>query len=356
MNRFCAQVTLGMLAVAAIWIAPVRADDAAHAREEGANPVGLHDFDFLTGVWRVHHHRLKPNTDEWLDFEGTSRNRRLMDGMANIEEQDLNAPSGAYHAVALRAYDPKVAKWAIWWLDGRYPSGPIGPPVKGSFEHGVGTFYSDDIIDGKPIRTRFIWSHITERSARWEQASSPDAGKTWQTNWVMNFERDSRDTGKANAEGTGAHDFDFLVGDWHVRHRYLRIVGDNREWVEAEGTVSHRKLMDGGANLEVHTIDAPAGAYAALALRSYDAKNAQWSIWWLDGRSPHGDLDPPVQGRFENGIGTFYGDTRVNGAPVRMRFIWSRITAKSARWEQAYSADGGKNWETNWIMEFERSP
>src|ERR1700730_9061345 len=143
MNRFRAKVALRVLAVAAIWIAPVRANDAAHAREEGANQVGLHDFDFLTGVWRVHHHRLKPNTHEWVDFEGTSRNRKLMDGGANIEEQVLHAPNGTYRAVALRSYDSKTGEWAIWWLDGRYPSGPLDPPVKGHFENGVGSFYGD---------------------------------------------------------------------------------------------------------------------------------------------------------------------------------------------------------------------
>jgi hypothetical protein len=86
-------------------------------------------------------------------------------------------------------------------------------------------------------------------------------------------------------------------------------------------------------------------------LRSYDPKASQWSIWWLDGRTPHGDLDPPVQGRFENGGGTFYGNTTIGGKPTRQRLAWSRITPTSARWEQAYSLDAG----TNWIMEFTRA-
>jgi len=90
-------------------------------------------------------------------------------------------------------------------------------------------------------------------------------------------------------------------------------------------------------------------------LRSYDPKASQWSIWWLDGRTPHGDLDPPVQGRFENGGGTLYGDTTIGGKPTRQRLAWSRITPTSARWEQAYSLDAGKSWETNWIMEFTRA-
>jgi hypothetical protein len=164
--------------------------------------AGSQDFDFLVGEWRVHHHRLKPDSQEWVDFEGTCSNRKLMDGGANMEEHALNAPYGAYRAIALRAYDSKTGQWAIWWLDERYPSGPLDPPVKGRFENGVGTFFSDGTIAGKPARTRFIWSHITPTSARWEQAYSFDAGKTWATNWVMNFNRDTTNPvqGAAGAE------------------------------------------------------------------------------------------------------------------------------------------------------------
>jgi hypothetical protein len=317
--------------------------------------TGAHDFDFLVGEWRVHHHRLKPDSQEWVDFEGTASNRRLLEGGANMEEHALNAPYGAYRAIALRAYDPKTNQWAIWWLDGRYPSGPIGPSVKGRFENGVGTFYADYTQDDKPTRVRFIWSDITPTSARWEQSLSSDGGKTWATNWVMNFTRDTTDPGQGAAERSNVHDFDFLAGDWRVHHRYLRVKENDRKWLDADGTASHRKLMGGSANLEEYTIDGPSGAYRAVALRSYDSKASQWAIWWLDGRMPHGELDPPVQGRFENGIGTFYGYTTIGGKPMRIRFIWSQITATSARWEQAYSPDAGKTWETNWTMEFRRA-
>ena len=315
---------------------------------------GSHDFDFLIGEWRVHHHRLKPD-GEWLDFEGTCSNGKLLGGGANMEEHALNAPNGAYRAVALRAYDSKTGQWAIWWLDGRYPSRPLDPPVKGRFENGIGSFYADYTQDGKAMRGRLQWSNITPTSARFEQASSSDAGKTWATNWIMSFQRNTSGYTQA-AAGTGdSSDFDFLRGEWRVHHRYLRAQGNNREWVDADGTASNRALMGGRANMEEHTINAPTGAYRALAVRSYDPKASQWSIWWLDGRTPHGDLDPPVQGRFENGGGTFRGDTTIGGKPVRQRLAWSQITPTSARWEQAYSFDAGKTWETNWIMTFTRA-
>ena len=158
------------------------------------------------------------------------------------------------------------------------------------------------------------------------------------------------------ASPPGPHDFDFLAGEWQVRHRYLRATDTGTQWANAVGTCSHRLFTDSWANLEEHVIDAPGGSYRAVALRSYDVKSREWAIWWLDGRDPAGKIDPPMKGRFEKGVGTFYGELDVNGTRTSVRFIWSRITASSAQWEQAYSSDGGRTWETNWIMQFSRAP
>jgi hypothetical protein len=112
-----------------------------------------------------------------------------MDGRANVEDHLFNKPTGVTRGVGLRAYNPRTAQWAIWWIDGRDPFGALDPPVIGRFDSGVGTFYSDGALDGKPTRTRFLWSQITSTSAHWEQAYSTDAGKTWETNWIMDFRR-----------------------------------------------------------------------------------------------------------------------------------------------------------------------
>lgn len=160
----------------------------------GATPAvdnsGTHGFDFEFGTWHVHHQVLKASgTSEWREFDGTSTTRSLMGGLADVEENTFYRPSGQTYGVALRAYDSKTGQWSIWWLDSRYPSGAMDPPVQGSFHNGVGTFYSDSMLNGKMTRTRFIWSHITPTSARWEQALSTDGGKTWETNWIMDFTR-----------------------------------------------------------------------------------------------------------------------------------------------------------------------
>ncbi len=158
---------------------------------EGAVP-GLHDFDFLMGHWRSHHRKLKErlaNSHEWIEFDGTLFAQKLMGGYANVDDNVFEVPGGSYRGVGLRSFDAKSGTWSIWWLDGRAPLGPVEPPVRGSFHDGVGTFYADDIFNGIPVRMRFIWSKITPTSCHWEQAFSTDGGKTWETNWLMDFTR-----------------------------------------------------------------------------------------------------------------------------------------------------------------------
>ncbi|HYF65557.1 MAG TPA: hypothetical protein VD886_22205 [Herpetosiphonaceae bacterium] len=148
-------------------------------------------------------------------------------------------------------------------------------------------------------------------------------------------------------------DFDFALGDWHVRHRRLkeRLAGCD-EWVEFAGSMSTAAVLGGYGNVEDNVLDLPDGQYRAVALRSFDRASGQWSIWWLDGRFP-GQLDVPVVGSFAQGVGTFYADGTLNGRPIKVRFIW-RAAAGQPRWEQAFSADGGATWETNWVMDFFR--
>jgi hypothetical protein len=153
---------------------------------------GVHEFDFLVGRWKVHHRRLKERLaggKDWVEFEGTSEARKILGGLGNMDDNVLNMPGDPYRAVTLRAFDEKTQQWSIWWLDSRTPGGSLEPAVRGGFKNGVGEFYADDTLKGHAIRVRFIWSHITPMTCRWEQAFSTDQGKTWEVNWIMEFER-----------------------------------------------------------------------------------------------------------------------------------------------------------------------
>jgi len=160
---------------------------------------------------------------------------------------------------------------------------------------------------------------------------------------------------KGENGATGVSDFDFLVGSWRVHHRRLkeRLAG-NHDWIEFEGTCAMQKILGGAGNMDDNVLDFPGGAYRAVTLRTYDPAKGQWSISWFDSRNPS-HLDPPVVGGFKNGVGTFYADDTFKGKPIRVRFLWTKL-ATEPHWEQAFSDDGGKTWETNWIMEFVRIP
>ncbi len=152
---------------------------------------------------------------------------------------------------------------------------------------------------------------------------------------------------------SSVNDFDFMVGDWHVRHR--RTDPGKNQWVEFDGTSCTRATLDGAGNVEDNVIGSPSGTYRAKAIRAFDSATGQWAIWWIDGRNPHGKLDPPVIGRFANGVGVFYCDDTIDGVPTRMRFTWVFRQPDAARWEQAFSTDAGESWDTNWTMEFTRA-
>jgi ketosteroid isomerase-like protein len=151
---------------------------------------GRRDFDFFIGSWRVHHRRLKErlaHNHDWVEFEGASTAQKILGGLGNMDDNVLNLPDGSYRAVTIRTYDAAKKLWSIWWIDSRHP-GSLDPPVVGSFENRVGTFYADDTFNGKPIRVRYLWTNRSD-APHWEQAFSEDGGKAWETNWIMDFIR-----------------------------------------------------------------------------------------------------------------------------------------------------------------------
>ncbi len=162
------------------------------------------------------------------------------------------------------------------------------------------------------------------------------------------------DAALSKPSGEGESDFDFFFGRWSVVHKRLkeRLVGDTR-WETFAGRCETRPILGGLGNIDDNVLELPAGTYRAASIRQFDPAERLWAIWWMDARRP--GLDPPVRGRFLGGVGTFYGDDTLRGQPIRARFTWSEITPISARWDQAFSSDGGATWETNWLMHFTRT-
>src|SRR5580698_2078864 len=158
------------------------------------------------------------------------------------------------------------------------------------------------------------------------------------------------------AERDGAHDFDFLIGNWkaHVRRLPDRLIGSNA-WIEYDGISNHKKILDSNANFEEFEVDNPEKHLhiKAQTLRLYNPDSRQWNIYLVD--VDKGTLGlPAVVGQFAGNRGEFYDQEEYKGRAILVRYVWTNISPKSARMEQSFSADGGKSWEVNWICELSR--
>lgn len=148
------------------------------------------DFDFFIGTWRVRNRRLKERMKgctSWEEFEATCIARHIWEGLANTDEFYAEGPSGPIRGMTLRLYNPKSQQWSLFWANSA--NGILEQPMIGGFENGRGEFFDQEMFDGKSIFVRYLWSDITKDSCRWEQAFSGDGGKTWETNWIMEFTR-----------------------------------------------------------------------------------------------------------------------------------------------------------------------
>jgi hypothetical protein len=160
----------------------------------------------------------------------------------------------------------------------------------------------------------------------------------------------------AGPQHDGAHDFDFIIGDWkaHVRRLPDRLNGSHT-WVEYEGISNHHKLLDSNANFEQFDVTSTDKKQhiKAQTLRMYNPQTHQWIIYGLD--LDNGELDPaaPVVGQFQGNRGVFYNRTIWNGRVVLVRWVWVNVSPHAAHMEQAFSPDG-QHWEVNWICDLSR--
>lgn len=161
----------------------------------------------------------------------------------------------------------------------------------------------------------------------------------------------SAPAGAAQRDGQrdGQHDFDFEIGTWRTELRRLRYpLSGSQEWLDYSGTTIVRKVWDGAANLIELKVDGPAGHLEALSLRLYNPSSHQWSLNFANRAAGQMSLTPSI-GEFRDGRGEFYDQEMLGDRAILVRFVISDVTPNSVHFEQAFSADGGKTWETNWV-------
>jgi hypothetical protein len=164
------------------------------------------------------------------------------------------------------------------------------------------------------------------------------------------------------AEGTadravardGQHDFDFEIGAWKTHlSRLLHPLTGSTAWTQYDGTSVVRKVWNGRANLLELEVDGPQGHLELVSLRLYNPDSHQWGLNVTSSRS--GVLGVPTVGEFKQGRGEFIDQETFNGRVILVRFVISAMTPNSCHFEQAFSADGGRTWEVNWIADDTRT-
>ena len=160
---------------------------------------------------------------------------------------------------------------------------------------------------------------------------------------------------KADTERDGQHDFDFQFGSWNAHNKRLShpLTGSN-EWVEFDSTIVARPIWGGRANMDEFEGNAPTGHIEGMTIRTYNPKSHEWSLYWANAANGVISL-PPTVGKFrDDGRGDFYDQEDYNGKPITVRYQWTVVSADKTHWEQAFSTDSGKTWETNWVIEATR--
>lgn len=172
--------------LAALLLTATASSGEASAPAPALAADGQHDFDWEFGVWRSDVRVLADplsGSEEWLEFRGTSVVRPLMQGRANAVEFDVSGEAGRIQALNFRLYEPQADRWSSTFVNMR--DGLLTPSVYGGFDDdGVGEFYGEDQLNGRPIEVRFLIFRKGPDKVRFEQAYSADGGTTWETNWI----------------------------------------------------------------------------------------------------------------------------------------------------------------------------
>jgi len=321
---------------------------------------GSHDFDFNLGTWKTRISRLQhplSGSSSWTKLEGTVVIRKIWGGKAQIEEIEADGPAGPFEGLTLFLYNPRSRQWSLNFANSS--DSQMDQPSIGSFRNGRGEFYDQELFRGRAIQVRQTWSDITPDSHRFEQAFSEDGGKTWEANFIALLTREA-DTGRASAalspgkEEPGQHDFDFAFGTWREHaSRLVHPLSGSHVWIQMDGVSVVDKVWGGRANLTELRTKGPSGPLELIALRLFNPRTHQWSLTFAT--SKVGVLSSPAAvGEFKQGRGDFYDQELINGKAIWVRFSIFPRSPDTAQSEQAFSEDGGKTWETNWINTYSR--
>jgi hypothetical protein len=154
-------------------------------------------------------------------------------------------------------------------------------------------------------------------------------------------------------ETASMEDYAFFMGKWKILNKKLKTRFNNsNEWVEFEAREEVSKILNGRGYIGQYHTNFDGKPFEGVGIHLFDPATNKWSNYWADGSS--GTMAPPVTGGFDGKIGRFYGKDVDSNKQVDVFFLWDATDADNPVWSQAFSADAGKTWETNWYMYYSR--
>jgi hypothetical protein len=185
--HFIKQAAIGLSVTAFSFGKTINMTSALTALRIPSSTSSATDFNFLQGLWKVHNRKLKTrlnNCTEWEEFASAINMRTVLNGLGNVENYYAVFDGQPFEGMAVRLFDPSTKLWTIHWIDSNMPVMDTSPVV-GSFENGVGKFYSSIVINGQDILMLYQWDAVDPSRPKWSQAFSADQGNTWEWNWEM---------------------------------------------------------------------------------------------------------------------------------------------------------------------------
>ncbi|HVS77458.1 MAG TPA: hypothetical protein VHE11_11025 [Steroidobacteraceae bacterium] len=317
---------------------------------------GRHDFDFNIGTWktriRILSHPLSGST-RWSRFDGTVVVRPLWGGKGQLEQIEAQGSHGHFEGMTLFLYDTRARQWGQYFANSE--SGALDSGVRGSFKGRQGEFYGEDSVNGRAVLVRMVWTVTSATEHHVVQSFSADGGRTWEANFIgdLTAARETPSVPPVSSD-PAQHDFDWQFGDWKIHmQRLLHPLSNAETWTTYDGSVEVMKLWAGRANLAEIAASGPSGSLQFLALRLFNPRSQQWALYFAHAGSDA--VEAPMYGGFKEGHGTFYDEESLDGRSILGRFAFDSTDADSGRDEQAFSADGGRTWEVNWVNHLRRA-
>ena len=308
-------------------------------------------FDFWIGEWDVLNRNRPPEEPNWYDTGiATDRVYTVAAGCGLVEHRRGNAGGEFLVGFSLRSFNPQTGQWDLILL---WPNAgvPHFGELRSGFRHSRGEFYSGSVsAQGDTAISRLTFSDVTPNTLRWQNGTSSDGGRSWSSNWIMEFNRrDDLYQGPLlngptpttdRCPGPEHRSMDFLIGEWSGASP-PDAPDETAEAVRAQVF----PILEGCGIMESVIGLGAESAWEVFRVRAFEPTRNRWVEYRIDTRWPviqRLEADVPAEGQ-----PWVFQSPRETPADGDLRVSLSRGIGGSLVWtEERYNTDTSQ-WEAS---------